>query len=80
MRNRLADIERETTGLTARLQEIEALLADPEHYKDSRKIIEINREYKNIQENISSLNSEREGLSAEAERLRQEHEARLKEL
>ena len=80
VRNRLTDIEKETDRLTARLKEIEALLADPEHYKDSQNVIETNREYRDVKENIDSLNAEREGLTAEAERLKQEHEARLENL
>ncbi len=80
MKDRLDEIEKETAGLTARRQEIEALLADPEHYKDSRKVVEINREYGDIRDNIKSLDAERERITAEVERLRKEHEARLKNL
>jgi ATP-binding cassette subfamily F protein 3 len=80
VRNRLADIDRETTVLTARKQKIEELLADPVHYQNSRKVIEINREYRDVKENIEALNAERDRLTAEAERLRQVHEERLKNL
>jgi len=80
VRNRLADIEGETTRLRKRKQEIEELLSDPEHYKDSQRVIEINREYRDVQENINSQSVERDRLTVEAERLRQEHEARLKDI
>jgi len=80
VRNRLADIDREITVLTARKQKIEELLADPEHYKDSQKVVEINREYRDVKVNIDSLHAERDRLTAEAGQLRQEHEERLKNL
>ncbi len=80
VRNRMADIEGETARLRKRMQEIEALLADPEHYQDSQTVIETNREYRDIKEKISSLTTEWDRLTAEAERLKREHEERLKNL
>jgi ATP-binding cassette subfamily F protein 3 len=80
VRNCLNNIEGEIARLKTRMQEIENLLADPGHYKDSQKVVEINREYKDIRENIDSLNAKREGLTTEAERLMLEHEERLKNL
>ncbi len=80
VRNRLTNIESEIAKLKTRMQEIETFLADPGHYKDSQKVVEINREYKDIKDNIDSLNEAREGLSAKAERLKLEHEERLKNL
>ena len=80
VKDRLADIEGETARLRKRKQEIEELLSDPKHYKDSQRVIEINREYRDVQENINSLSVERDRLTTEADRLRQEHEARLKDI
>ncbi len=80
LRERLDYIEVEIARLRLRMGEIEALLADPGHYKDSRIVIETNREYRDIKGSISSLTKERDRLTAEAERLRQEHEKRLADL
>ena len=80
VRNRLANIESEIARFKTRMQEIETLLADPGHYKDSQKVVAINREYKDIKDNIDSLNEEHGGLSAKTERLKLEHEKRLKNL
>ena len=80
VRERLADIEGEMTRLKIRIQEIEALLADPLHYKDSQTVIKTNREYHDIRGKIDSLISEWDRLTAEAERLTQEHEERLADL
>jgi ATP-binding cassette subfamily F protein 3 len=80
LKKRLAGIEKETGKLAARKQEIEQLLADPDHYRDNRRVVEINREYREVQDNIKTLNTERERLEADIEKLRQEHEARLKDI
>jgi ATP-binding cassette subfamily F protein 3 len=80
LKKRLDEIEKENTALEIRQQEIESMLTDPDHYKYSRKIIEINREYRDVRGNIKLLNTERDALSADMERLRQEHEARMKDL
>jgi ATP-binding cassette subfamily F protein 3 len=80
VRKRLIDVDDEIAAFRARKGEIEALLADPGHYKDNRKVVEINREYRDIKENIDSLTTERDRLTAAAERLKQEHEARLRGL
>jgi ATP-binding cassette subfamily F protein 3 len=80
VKERLAYIEGEIAGLRLRMGEIEALLADPGHYKDNQVVVETNREYRDIKDRINSLTTEWDGLTAEAERLRQEHEARLGDL
>jgi ATP-binding cassette subfamily F protein 3 len=80
LKKRLADIEKETGKLVGRKQEIEQLLADPDHYRDNRRVVEINREYREVQDNIKKISTERERLEATIEKLRQEHEARLKDI
>jgi ATP-binding cassette subfamily F protein 3 len=80
VRRRLDDIEKEIDALRARMGEIEILLADPEHYKDREKVVETNREYRDIKEKIGSLDAERDRLNTKAERLIQEHEDRLRRL
>lgn len=80
VKERLAYIEDEIARLRLRMGEIEALLADPGHYKDTKIVVETNREYRDIKESINSLTMEWDRLTAEAERLRQEHEERLADL
>ena len=80
MRNRMEEVKKAKEELMTRLQEILVLMARPEYYKDSQKVVVTNREYKEVQENISTLNAEQEGLEADIERLRQEYEARLNNL
>ncbi len=74
VKKRIAEIEQKIAGLTARLAEIEALFQDPDHYKDGYKVAEINREYVKAKESIRSLTTEWDKLTAEAEKLAQEHE------
>lgn len=69
VRGRMAEIERETAATTARIREIEALMADPDHYRDSQNIIAVNREYVTPKENVARLIAEWEGLVSEAERI-----------
>jgi ATP-binding cassette, subfamily F, member 3 len=70
----IAEIEQKVAELSARLEEIEALFADPDHYKDGLKVAEVNREYVKAKESIRALAAEWEKLTAEAEKLAQEHE------
>jgi ATP-binding cassette subfamily F protein 3 len=70
----ITEIEHKVAELTARLEEIEELFADPEHYKDGYKVAEVNREYVKAKESIRALTAEWEKLTAEAEKLAQEHE------
>ncbi len=70
----IAEIEQRIDELTGRLEEIEELFADPDHYKDGYKVAEVNREYVKAKETIRALTAEWEKLTAEAEKLAQEHE------
>jgi ATP-binding cassette subfamily F protein 3 len=70
----IAEIEQKVAELTARLEEIESLFADPDHYKDGNKVAEVNREYVKAKESIRALTAEWDKLTAEAERLNKEHE------
>jgi ATP-binding cassette subfamily F protein 3 len=72
MRNRITVIEDEISRLGGRLREIEALLADPGHYKNSQKVVETNQEYQDLKDNIEALTTEWAGLATESERLTQE--------
>jgi len=70
----IAEIEQEVARLTARIAEIEALFADPNHYKDGYKVAETNREYVTSKEQIRKLTTEWDKLTAEAEKLTSEYE------
>jgi len=72
VKNRIAEIEQKVATLTARIAEIEALFTDPNHYKDGYKVAETNREYVTSKEQIRSLTTEWDKLTAEAERLTRE--------
>ena len=74
VKNRIAEIEQRVAALTARIAEIEALFADPNHYKDGYKVAEINREYVTSKEQIRSLTTAWDKLTAEAERLTREYQ------
>jgi predicted nucleic acid-binding Zn-ribbon protein len=74
VKNRIAEIEVELSYLSQRVKEIEALLADPDHYSNGRKVVETNREYRALKENIETLTTEWENLTAASEKLIQEFE------
>ena len=80
VRARITEIEQETAASTARIQEIEALMADPAHYKDSANVIAVNREYAVLKEKVVSLTAEWEGLVGEAERIDTDYRRRREEL
>jgi ATP-binding cassette subfamily F protein 3 len=69
VKKRLAEIESKVARLTARQAEIEALFADPDHYKDGEKVADTNREYIVTKETIRKLTAEWDTLTAEAEKL-----------
>jgi predicted nuclease with TOPRIM domain len=65
---------------TARIEEIEAIMADPSHYKDSRNVIAVNHEYMTLKEKVARLTAEWEGLTDEAERIDADYRKRREEL
>jgi ATP-binding cassette subfamily F protein 3 len=74
IRKRIAEIETELTGLKKRLSEVEELLSSSEQYRDSTRAAETVREYHRLEDSVKSLTEEREKLSAEAEKKKQEFE------
>ena len=80
VRTRIAEVEREMAADTGRIAEIEALMADPAHYKDSRNVVTVNREYAILKENVARLATEWEGLQSEAERIEADYRKRREEL
>ncbi|MFC2052147.1 ABC-F family ATP-binding cassette domain-containing protein [Chloroflexota bacterium] len=80
VKKRIMEIEREVSKSTKRLAGIEALFTEPEHYKDSQKVIEIQREYRKLKEFTKALTGEWDWLTAEAERMTQEFQAAMKNI
>lgn len=79
LKKRIAAIEAEVAQHTARIGEVEALLADPAHYKKG-KGGDINREYRSLKQSIEALTAEWDRLTAEAERMKCKFETELKDL
>ncbi len=80
VRARIAEIEQEMAANTGRIEEIEALMADPSHYKDSRNVVAVNREYARLKEQVARFTAEWEGLVSEAERIDADYRRRREEL
>ncbi len=69
VREHITEIEQQMAANTGRIEEIEAIIADPSHYKDSRNVVAVNREYVTLREKVARLTAEWEGLTGEAERI-----------
>jgi ATP-binding cassette subfamily F protein 3 len=80
VKKRIAEVETEVAKHTARLREIDALIADPEHYKDGRNVVETNKEYHALKKSVEALTGEWDKLTAEAERMKHEFEAEIKDI
>jgi len=80
VKKRIAEIESGVSKSTKRLAEIEALFAEPEHYKDSQRVIELQQEYGKLKEFTKTLTGEWDRLTAEAERMTQEFQAAMKNI
>jgi predicted nucleic acid-binding Zn-ribbon protein len=79
VRERIAEIEQEMAANTGRIAEIEAMMADPSHYKDSRNVVAVNCEYAALKENVANLTAEWDGLVGEAERIEADYRRRREE-
>ncbi len=71
LKKQIVAMENEVLKSTERLAEIEAIFADPEHYKDKRKVIKIQQEYHALKESAKALTGEWEKLTTEAENMTQ---------
>jgi len=80
VRERITEIEQEVAASSKRIEEIEAMMADLAHYKDSRNVVAVNREYMMLREKVARLTTEWEGLTGEAERIDLEYRRRREEL
>ncbi len=59
------------------IKELEFVLSDPAHYKDSQNIVAVNIEYESLNSRVRELTVEWEDLNARAEQMTQEfHRAR----
>lgn len=65
---------------TGRIAEIEATTADPSHYRDSRNVVAVNREYVALKENVAEWTAKWEDLVGEAERMDADYRSRREEL
>jgi ATP-binding cassette, subfamily F, member 3 len=74
VKNRIGEIEQKVAELTARLKEIEAMFADPEHYRDGYKVAKTNQEYVKAKETVRALTTEWDKLTAEAEMMTADYE------
>jgi ATP-binding cassette subfamily F protein 3 len=80
VRERITEIEQEVAASRKRIEEIEAMMADPTHYEDSRNVVAVNREYMTLREKVARLTTEWEGLTGEAERIDLEYRRTREEL
>jgi len=69
VRERIKEIEQEIAANTGRIEEIESIMADSFHYKDSGNVIAVSREYTTLREKLAKLTTEWEGLVSEAEQI-----------
>jgi ATP-binding cassette subfamily F protein 3 len=80
VRERMTEIEQEMAANTAQIEELEAIIADPSHYKDSQNVVAVNRQYMTLREKVARLTAEWEGLLGEAERIDLDYRRRREEL
>jgi len=69
---RIAEIEQESASAAERIKEIEIMIADPSHYKDSKNVVAVNREYLALRERVVDLTTEWDVLTTEAERIKRD--------
>lgn len=77
IKKRIAEIEAELVQLEAQIKETESLFANPEHYKDSTRVIENIEKHRRLIEAINLLTDEWGRFSDEAKRMKQEFEAAM---
>ena len=80
IKQRITVVEAEVARVTTQIKEIEAILSDPEHYRDSDRIVSTNVEYRELKDSLKQLTAEWDGLITESERLTREFEKALKDI
>ncbi|MCJ7605477.1 MAG: ABC-F family ATP-binding cassette domain-containing protein [Dehalococcoidales bacterium] len=73
-------VEYQVAAATSRLEELEKMIADPEHYKDSRNVVAVNREYREVKNAIAALTGQWDRLTAEAERMKNDFRQEMRDL
>ena len=69
VKNRLAQVEKDLAGLTARAEELEHALADPDHYAQGGTFPDMLSEYADVKERIGALEPEWLSLAEELEHM-----------
>jgi ATP-binding cassette subfamily F protein 3 len=80
VRGRIAEIEQEIAANTGRIEEIEAIMADPSYYKDSGNVVAVSREYKTLREKVAKLTAEWQGLVGKTEQINLDYHRRREKL
>ena len=80
VKQRITVVEAEVARISTRLKKIEAMLADPEHYRDSDRVVGTNMEHRELKDSLKKLTDEWDSLIAESERLTREFEQALKDI
>ena len=80
VKKRIAVVEAGVARINTRLKEIEDAMADPEHYRDSNKVVGTNIEYREMKDSLKKLTTEWDGLIAESERLTRDLEKALENI
>jgi ATP-binding cassette, subfamily F, member 3 len=75
LNKRIAAVESEVAKATRRMAEIEAVFADPEHYKDTQQVVQIQKEYRTLKDAVKADTDTWETLTAETERMTQKFQA-----
>ena len=52
-------------------------MADPEHYRNSRKVVDTNQEYRTLKNTLKEISGEWDKLTADVERLNREMQHEL---
>ncbi len=73
-------LERRITADEGRIRELEALMGDPDHYKNGEQAAAVDREYKELKARVQDSTAAWDRLTAEAERLRESYRRELEEL
>jgi ATP-binding cassette subfamily F protein 3 len=80
VRKRITEIEQEIAMNTGRIEEIETIMADPSHYRDSRNVVAVNREHRSLKEKLAKLTAEWEGLVGETKQIEVDYRRRREQL
>ncbi|MBT4511854.1 MAG: ABC-F family ATP-binding cassette domain-containing protein [Chloroflexi bacterium] len=80
IKKRIKEIETELSELEVKFARVQELMADPEHYDDSARVVETIEEHRKLKNTIDTLTEEWEALSLESEDLKQEFDRAREQL